>query len=325
MAVETGTATGGQDFYDKLISFLTTNTDLVAAGQEWSVVWQAPTGAENETDVVVRGPGLSGTNAVYVCMRYTANVSGDAYYISARGATGYLADSEEFDEHVNVTPSSVRMFLDSGTMSYTFVANGRRFVAIAKISTTFEAMYAGLFLPYATPLSYPYPLFIGGSAGPTDSDGPTNWRTINDNHSHFVEPHYNSGASFVDAGAWMLDPAGAWQRVACRGSTAPIGIHPVTNGGDYFLSADDSLYGYQPRFVLRNTMDAYGGDRILWPCTLIQYGSVTQTYGILEGAFRCQGYMNAAENLITYDSVDHMVIPNVYRSDLRDYWALAME
>lgn len=325
MAVETGTATGGLDFYNKLISFLTTNAELVSLGQDWSVVWNAPLGAENETDVVVRGPGLAGGDAVYVAMRYTANVAQDAYYISLRGATGFLPDSEEFDEHVNVTPASVRMFVDSGTHSYWFVANGRRFMAVAKISTTFEAMYAGLFLPYATPISYPYPMFIGGSAGPTDADGPINWRTINDNHSHFVEPYYDSGVHFVDTGAWMLNPAGSWLRVACLGSAAPCGIDPITTGGDYFKTSDSTLNCYDPRFVLKNTIDAYGGDRILWPCTLVQYGDVSQTYGILDGAYRCQGFMNAAENLITYNTVNHLVVPNVYRSDLRDYWAMAME
>lgn len=327
MAVEIGTATDGLDFYNKLLAFLTTNTELVGLGQNWSIVWQAPVGAENETDVVVRGPGLAGGDAVYVAMRYTANVAQDAYYISIRGATGFLPDSEEFDEHINVTPASVRMFVDSGTHTYWFVANGRRFMAVAKISTTFEAMYAGLFLPYATPLSYPYPLFIGGSAGPTDTDGPINWRTINDNHSHFVEPHYNSGAAFVDSGAWMLNPAGSWLRVAARGSIAPVGIDPITSGGNYLPpdGGDAYSYGLPGKFVLQNTMDAFGGDRILWPCTLLQYGDVSQTYGILDGAYRCQGYMNAAENLITYNTVDHLVVPNVYRSDLRDYWAMAME
>lgn len=242
-----------------------------------------------------------------------------------------MPDSEEYDEHINVTPSAVRTFLDSGTISYWFVANGRRFFAIAKISTTFEALYAGLFLPYATPLSYPYPLFIGGSAGPLDSDGPINWRTINSNHSQFIAPYYDSGAaSYVDPSAWLLDPSGNWLRVATsggalNGSVAPCGIHPIQTGGDLFNEDSSLQYSYSGRFVLKNLMDAYGGSRQMIPCTLVQYGTTSQTLGILDGAFRCQGYMNAAENLITVDAVDHLVIPNVYRSDFSDYWAMAME
>ena len=37
MASTTGTATSFQDIYDDLITFLTTDTDLVSAGQEWVV------------------------------------------------------------------------------------------------------------------------------------------------------------------------------------------------------------------------------------------------------------------------------------------------
>ena len=33
---------------------------------------------------------------------------------------------------------------------------------------------------------------------------------------------------------------------------------------------------------------------------------------------------NAAENLITVGGVDHLVVQNVYRTSVRDYWALRL-
>ena len=66
MAVEIGTASSAADLYDKLISFLTTNADLVTAGQEWAIAWDSPAAYENQTDIVLRGPGLSGQDQVYV-------------------------------------------------------------------------------------------------------------------------------------------------------------------------------------------------------------------------------------------------------------------
>jgi hypothetical protein len=328
MAYETGTATSHQDLYDKLIAFLTTNTDLVAEGQNWTQVWTAPVGAENETDTVLMGPGLSGTDAIYVALRLDSDVGADAYWIETRGATGFLANAEEYDGHVNPMPKAVRTFLDSGTMTYWFTASGRRFIVVVKISTTFEALYAGWFLPYATPLEYPYPMFIGGSAGPVDTDGPVNWRTINSNHTQFIDPYYNSGADYIEPSAWMMDPAGTWLRVGgSTGSETQVGILPPRSGGDYFFGSDsnDASYSLHPDFVLERMMSAYGGSRALIPCTLVEYLHTSQTYGILDGAYRCQGYSNAAENQILIDTHNYLVVPNVYRSNFGDYWAAFLE
>lgn len=325
MAVETGIASSASDLYAKLISFLTTNADLVAANQEWAIAWDDPIPTENQTDIVLRGPGLSGQDQVYVCLRLYEDPIGDTFFIQCRGATGVLPNGQHYADHINVTPNYVRMFLDVGTMQYWFVANGRRFMVVVKISTNFEAMYAGLFLPYATPLSYPYPLFIGGSAGPIDGDGPFNWRSENSNHSHFVDPHYNSASSGgVEAGAWMMTPAGGWVRVCGTGSNTNVCVHPVFTEGDYFFNETTSD-AYQANWVRTRIMDAYGGDRILIPVTLLQRTPNDQTYGILDGAFRCQGVANAAENLITVDGVDYIAVQNVYRSDFGDYWAMALE
>lgn len=327
MAVETGTAANPSDLYSKLVSFLTTNVDLVAAGQEWTVVWDTPGALYNQTDKVLRGPGLSGQDQVYVGLRLYEDTIGDTFYLECAGMTGVLPTGQHYRDHVNVMPNFVRMFTDVGTVSYWFVANGRRFIVVLKISTTFQTLYAGLFLPYATPLSYPYPMFIGGSAGNTDPDGPFNWRSVGDQHSHFMRPYngndYSSGQ--VDSGAWMIDPAGTWKRVAINGTgSTPVRIAPEHAGDDYFNSRTTG-YSFRAYRTMERLMDAYGGDRLLIPMTLVQLTPEDQTYGIIDGAFRCQGVANSAENLITIGGVDHLVVQNVYRTEFDQYWALALE
>lgn len=47
-------------------------------------------------------------------------------------------------------------------------------------------------------------------------------------------------------------------------------------------------------------------------------------YGELDGCYWVSGHANAAENIITVDGVDHLVIPNVWRSGTLDYWALKL-
>jgi hypothetical protein len=321
MAVETGTASDGADLYSKLVSFLTTNTDLVAAGQEWSEVWSGA--GSYSTDKVLRGPGLAGTDSVYVGMRYTANVATEAYAIRLVGMTGYLASATQFNEHINVTPDYVRMFLDANPMTYWFVANGRRFIVVAKIGTVYETLYGGLILPYALPTAYPLPLFIGGSAGPEDSDGPANWRSVSDAHCFFAEPYYSSS---VEASAWMLSPEGTWLRVADTGTATSCAVYPgyIGSNGEYFGTDTNNAY-LAPQFVLYALMEGYGGDRALWPCAVLNNVGQGQTYGLLDGVNRCQGYGNAAENIITVSSVDHLVVPNVFRSSFRNYMTVALE
>lgn len=325
MAFETGTATGHTDLYNKLIAFLTTDADLVADGQQWEIAWEAPSGAPNETDIVLRGPGLSGQDQVYVSLRLNQDVPSDAYWLELRGATGVIPNAEQYSEHVNVTPNSVRMFMDVGNYQYWFVANGRRFMVVLKISTVFQACYAGLFLPYATPLSYPYPLFIGGSAGPEDPQGPTNWRSEDDNHRHFVTPDYDTSVNDgTDTGAWLLGPAGTWLRVANWGTIGDVVVSPERTWGDYFYSDDNIGSTYNRIGVMTRLMDCYGGDRLLTPFTLIQRNPDTQMLGILDGAYKCQGVANAAENIITQNGVDHLVVQNVFRSNFNDFWAMGM-
>ena len=85
MAFETGTTTGSTDFWNKLIAFLTTNVDLVAADEEWAVVWTHPSGATS--GVVLRGPGAAGTDSICVGLSLTTTVDTDGHYITIWGMT----------------------------------------------------------------------------------------------------------------------------------------------------------------------------------------------------------------------------------------------
>lgn len=324
MAYETGTATNHSDLFAKLKTFLTTNAALVSAGQNWSQVWSAPTGAPNMTDCVLSGPGLAGTESIMVGLSLVADVPEDSYYIAARGMTGWLPEGIGIGDHINRS-SLVGMYVDSNPMTYWFVANGRRFVAVVKISTVFEAMYGGLFLPYSTPTQYPYPLFIGGSRGDVVLS-PPNWRSVLSDHTHFISP---STGTFPnrDSQAWMLDPAGQWIRGYNSGNdlgSPKIGIAPEQFFDGMLVSklGTGSNYGYD--YVRQRTTQGYGGSYMLTPVTLVQQTPTDQTFGVLQGIYRVPGILNAAENIITVGGVDHLVVQNCFRAGTGDYWALAL-
>jgi hypothetical protein len=358
MSFVTGNATDHADLFAKLKAFLQTDAALVADGAAWTTAWAAPAGAASPSDIVLRGPGLSGDDNVFVGMRLVVNPDSDTYWIETIGMTGILAGAQAYDEHAGVAPYPVRMFLDDQPMTYWFVASGRRFMAVVKISTVFEAMYAGLFLPYGDPVSYPYPMFIGGSSSyakfERDSAMGSNgqvkngWRSVQESHRHFTSPMSVGVGQLgqVRPAALMLSPSGEWLQITAYGGNfadnsltdpaVPVGMHPEKSFGGVFQStanADGTSGNVQDlnnkllsEDIVRQKMaPCYGGAFSLMPITLIQKTPSGQTYGVLDGAYRVPGVNNSSENIITIDGDDHLVVQNVFRTGIGDYWALALE
>ncbi len=325
MATATGTATDYLDFWNKLIAFLTTNATLVAAGQQWSVAWTAPVGAPNSTDIVLKGPGMSGSDEVFVGLRLETDVVGDRFTIFMTGMTGVLAGATEYDQHVNCTPYSVRFFLGSIPMGYWFVANGRRFVAVAKISTVYQVMYGGLALPYSMPENYPYPMFIGGMTA--EGSPSADWRSVSADHSCFVRSKYSSIS--YQPSAWLLGPDGLWLRATSYGSTTEgnIALAPDNFGTEDYGMGDGTFgntnYGYK-EFKDR-IVQAYGGNFPLYPITLVRSAPGSQTYAILHGIHYVPGRGNSAENTVLSGGKTYLVMQNAFRTLTGDYFAVHLE
>jgi len=327
VAYATGTATNYSDLWTKLLSFLQTNSALVAAGQNWSVAWSAPGGAPNSTDTVLRGPGMSGSDSIYVGLRLVADTVGDKFTIYMTGMTGVISGATTYNGHVNCTPVAERIFLQNAPMTYWFVANGRRFIVITKNSTVYQAAYCGLFLPFSMPEDYSYPLFIGGAASET-ATAVTDWRSTSNAHALFPLARYNSSSGPYDPSAYMLSPSGEWLRCGAFGSSSGVNVAlgPDFFGDEDFGSGDDfdnTSYGYKEakdRFV-----QAYGGAWPLTPITLMQSTPADQTFGFLHGVYHVPGRGNSAENIVVKNSVNHLVVQNAFRTGIGDYFAVALE
>lgn len=322
MAYSHGIANGHADLWAKLKAFLTTHPDLVAANQNWEIIWDASGVAnpENPTDILLRGPGLAGQDQVYVGMRAVTQTANDRHWFEMRGSTGPLSSARTYYDHIRTTPEMTRIFTDLGTMEYWMIANGRRFAMVLKISTVFQSMYAGLFLPYATPDAYPYPLYIGGNAGPTgQSQSVSSWRTEGTYHTSYVYPNWSNTSQNVDSMAWMINPSGEW--IAGKNG---LYQNPAYSPGDHWGGNVESNSYYNPRAIHSLMLDALGGGRLLTPITLLR-NDPSQTYGILDGIFVVSGVANAAENIIQHDGVDHLVVQNTFRTTFYDYFAMALE
>lgn len=345
MAMITGTAADHTALWNTLITFLTTNSTLVAAGQQWTKAWEI----SGQPEVVMQSPAGARVALKRIDNALTAGES----LIWMSGCTGVVPSATAFTGHVNSLARTPAAFLDQNPMQYWMVANGRRFVVVIKISTVYQAMYGGFFLPYANPAAYPYPLFIGGTrglSGYSSSQIATTWRAAEaDHYRHFAYARNNNGStSGYDSSAALLSPAASWHSggfdynaggyILPRFVLGPRGFPDflgATSIGDNLAptfssttsSQNPQRYGYGD--VRSRLMAGLNGEMPLTPITMMTFNNTTSpdpvTLGILDGCFSVPGQGNTAENLITIGGVNHLVVPNVQRTAATEYWALALE
>lgn len=338
MSYATGTAINHTDFLTKLIAFLTTDATLVGDGQNWTQVWNNA----DSSEIVLKGPGLDGLANVFVGISRNFDPAADSFYILFHGMTDIVASATAMAGHINVSPSSAGVYVDANPQTYWFVANGRRFIVTNKISTVYETAYAGLYLPYALPTTYPYPFLLAGSRARI-APGTPSWRSLWGGHAGLAWPGMGQATynpSTEDTPNMMfLDPEGVWVPVVNygnvslrHGSLLPISAGIVALQGIYVPNpdqADDQFLGH--RYACNIMRPAFGGDYMLIPLTLaIAPQSVSsppyenETLGVLDGVYWTQGSGNAAENTIDVDSVEHLVVQNVFRTTNTDYIAIAL-
>jgi hypothetical protein len=329
------TATDPQDLYADLLAALQTNAALTGAvpSQAWVNVWQHAGGVEQ--GIVLRGPGLSAADQIYIGLKLRLSQPGDSYELLVYGMTGVINTALTLTGHVNVS-KPVSCFLDVGPLNYWLVASGRRFVLVAKMSTIFETIYGGFFLPYGDPTQYPYPLMIGGTNRPDDNTGSqaiTTWRAANEGHRHFPCGNDNSGGGGNQyyATCIMLNPVGEWKSASGfpGNGNAQIAIAPRNFGdvpSNWRVDPDNTVtssrIGYN--FVRSQQGPCFDGSYTLTPFTFIQNESNSQVFGIIDGCYNCPGQSIGAEYIVQIGGVDHLVVQDVFRTAIGDYWALKL-
>lgn len=199
--------------------------------------------------------------------------------------------------------ASVRAIIAASNLSmrYWLTVNGRRMALGLKVSTTYQAGYYGLMLPYARPTAYPLPLFVGGgSNGARWSD------TTEVTHCY---PRANEN---IDGHAGVRDIGGVWRRVATHNngaaSTAVARMMPNA------MSAGANAS------VIRENLD---GTYPLLPLVPVVTG--VGPMGELDGVFWTSGFAQAAEAIITQQRFDHIVLQNVFRTGIGDYFAQRLD
>lgn len=313
MAYVQGTATNFLDFYNKLRNFLISNPTLIAEGEAWTQL-SGNTGALGLTDgIVLVGPGLTGTDQVRVRLIPSVDISSGRYNLILSGLPNWnpgLAQDAQF----NPSPGKI-IHLWNNSMDYTFVANGRRFVAIAQVTSVVQACYAGFGLPYGLPSEYPYPMVIGGSS---DIDGWT-YSVVTPRHCHFVCPNrsmvvYTPGNVWVDV-INFEDSSSQYSWRHDQAHTAPYTAVSIDNNGT----------SYNARESLGRVKKCFGGDYPMIQVSVLSPIPTMARLLDLEGCSWVPGVENSHGSIINDGGDLYMVVQNVFRTDnLLGYWAMRL-
>ena len=162
---------------DDILSFLTTR--IGPESNQWTVELdqnngELPTSVNYVREVILSAPGSNGDptpgNAVefFVGIRIMQDNNAPRYEI--RGYTGYNSGilrgpgDVDWDGQPNASPLSYVPETTVFTTPYWFFGNGRRFIMVNKISTSYSFMYLGYFNPIATQSEYPQPFIVSGCA-----------------------------------------------------------------------------------------------------------------------------------------------------------------
>ncbi len=329
MAYDNDTVAGNVALWDYIIDFLTTGL----GADNWDVAWTAPGGEED--GIVLKAAGSTGTEEIFIGFSRVDSVDTDANHINIYGMTGVLEDATNMSGHINVSPE-VRIWADASTMKVWIVANARRMIIVVNISTVYQAAYAGFYLPYAPPTSYPYPMFIGGTSN-IDTDV-ADWRSTSPYHSQFpFAPRIGGSGSdgAFRANSWLLDNAGAWVPVMAGDDTA-IAILPnyafdeeIDGNNNWHITPEwtsSSSYRKMGYNGIRSRITQnFGGGFALEQMTFARVNPATEMIGVLDGAYFVPGVGNVAENTIEIDSIDYLVVQDVFRTVTTSYWAMKLE
>lgn len=281
MAYEIDTATDYIDLLDRVRT--------LALAQGWTALrWTG-------TELIMRGPGLSGQDEIYIGIRTYADVAGDRYGWELRGYGGF--DPAQAYEHQPGASPACYMPLWNAAIPYWLVANGQRIVLAARVSTVYEACYLGLIDRYMTPSQYPYPLYIAGASPSQDR-----WSSTSADHRHFGDP---------GPASYLMQVDGTWRQYR----------NAYNFSGSERRDYARNIWPQVP--AIRELLD---GGYLLVPLTLIERNDpIYGIYGELDGCYWVSGYGQASENLIQIGGVDHIVVQNVYRAAPEYYTAIRLE
>lgn len=255
----------------------------LAEANGW-VTMRYKTDDPNSHELILKGEGLSGDKEIFIGFRTYESSVADYYNLAVAGFTGYIPGN---------TWATQPGILESGVpahnqrVDYWLAVNAQRVALAMKVGTpVYETAYAGLFLPYASPSQYPYPLCIGGmlnGAAATRYSDTAHTMPYKGNRANFR-------IRFMD-GTWKQPLTYPWNNARVGGATQQ----------------------------LRDTNNQYP----VMPIVLCE--ATPNIFGELDGIGYVSNFNNTVESTVDVAGTDWLCIQDVGRTSFNDYYAMRMD
>lgn len=332
MAYKMGVAQNERDLLDILNKFLTTDPTLVASGQAWTVLFDRTLPATStqveQRQIAWKSTGTGIEQDIYVCAVTDNLISADTYNINFCGGTFFNSDfineNQIWPGMINVSPRVV-LFADSRPIDYIFVADGRCFKAITRISNVCSSAYCGFILPTVAPNEYPYPLCVAGSSSVIKKDiGTSTFSPILPRYSYTDE--YNSSIANPLAGnCWLFAPDQSW-RDFCGSRYIEFTNDSRWQTITPYANVRSGSYQTAKQYVM-SALSASPGDAYpLIPVEFISNNYSTQgvnRWGAYDGVYWIPGVQRAVgDEVILPNGNKGVVCNNGFRTTTTDYFVI---
>lgn len=239
----------------------------------------------NNLECIWKAPGLSGLEEIFFGIKTYQSIASDYYNFAIGTFTGYVPGNT-FETQAG-TSNILGVPLWNQVIPYTLVANGQRLIIHAKVESMYETAYLGKYLPYATPVQYPYPVICAGMLTTATTTRYSDTAYV----AWFKGTRNNMRLRHVD---------GIWKTPDC----IPYGI--ATKQLRNTNADSDIAVGY------------YGLHSI------VLSDSTPNNYGELDGVYYISGYNNAVENTMVVGGVTYLVSRDAWRTGFNDYLAIKL-
>jgi hypothetical protein len=180
----------------------------------------------------------------------------------------------------------VYLVLDDATIAYWLMVNDDRILMVTKIGTTFETAYLGFIRAFSTDDEHAFPMLVGGA---TDVET----RALTDTTG--MESWWKIGVDLDEDVGHIYRPDGTWGEL------------------------DDSIPWQHMQSNVRNGV----GTEVLFPGMPYRFNP-DGVYGEYDGVFWISGFAVNAEDTVTINSQDYLVVPDINRTGRNQFCAVEL-
>jgi hypothetical protein len=294
------------------IAFVATDAFTFAVCPPWTSLRRI-----SGSEMIWKAPGNGGTNQIIVGAKAFSDVATDYYNWRLGGFTAYNSGAP-FNQQPGyvggssqTNPSPV-LTLWNSSIPYWIIANGRRVIVVAKVSTVYVTAYLGFMASYMSPGAFPYPLIVGGNLAflnePVSTDVSWRWSYTGNEMRNFAIPYSTTMSHDWQSSLRLLLSSGLWRGFDCNNAEASFGqVWPAA------YVDQGSTYDFRPNLD--------GGYPLL---PIVAFDHTPNIYGELDGVLSTTGFSQGAENTITVGGVKYLVVQNVFRNTKADFFAVRL-